>query len=272
LDVLSSRLDWLEDQFVRLKDFYILFDCPGQFELYTDSDSMKKIVEFLTRRMKIQLVAVTLIDCLTCVSSHAFISAVLLSLSMMIQLELPHVNLLSKMDTMRRISPEMAFNLEYFLKAGDGNLESLVHKLFPAEECGPTLPLDISYAKFVKAISQVTEDFSLVSFVPLAIEDKESAIHVLSVCDKANGYSFSAEGFNLLDEACKEDSQPVNEYYTGLEEKFKQGPFCSSCGADAMGKKLLRCSACRKVEYCSRDCQKADWPIHKRVCNYQQQI
>jgi len=269
LDVLASRLDWLQEKLWLLKDSYILFDCPGQFELYTDSDSMKTIVDFLSRRMKIQLVAVSMMDCLTCVSSHAYISAVLLSLSMMIQLELPHVNILSKMDTMRRISPEMAFNLEYYLRAGDGNLESLVQKLFPYSD-DEEHPLDASYRNFVKALSQVTEDFSLVSFVPLAIEDKDSALHALSVCDKANGFSFSAEGFHLLDEAYKEENQPMTEYYTGLEEKFKQGPFCTACGEDARGQNFLRCSACKKAEYCNKECQKADWPLHKRVCNYQQ--
>ncbi len=164
LDYLASNLDWLEGKLMNTSDRYILFDCPGQFELYTDSDSMKVIVDFLTRRMKMQLVSVTLIDCLMCVSAHAYVSAVMLSLSMMINLELPHVNILSKMDTMRNISPEMAFKLEYYLKAGEGDLESLVQHIFQsnqAENQEPH-PLDVTYAKFLRSISQVVEDFSLV--------------------------------------------------------------------------------------------------------------
>ena len=273
LDYLASNLDWLEGKLMNMSDRYILFDCPGQFELYTDSDSMKVIVDFLTRRMKMQLVSVTLIDCLMCVSAHAYVSAVMLSLSMMINLELPHVNILSKMDTMRNISPEMAFKLEYYLKAGEGDLESLVQHIFQsnqAENQEPH-PLDVTYAKFLRSISQVVEDFSLVGFVPLAIEDKDSALHVLSVCDRASGYSFSAQGFHLQDEAYKEDTEPATEYYTNFEEKFKEGPFCSSCGEDSLGKKLLACSACKTAQYCNRECQKADWPIHKRICTYQQQ-
>lgn len=27
-----------------------------------------------------------------------------------------------------------------------------------------------------------------------------------------------------------------------------------------------RCSKCREVYYCGRDCQKADWKVHKHVC------
>lgn len=272
LDYLASHLDWFESHLKSYSDHYILFDCPGQFELYTDSDSMRSIVDFLTRKMKVHLVSVTLIDCMMCVSPHAYVSAVMLSLSMMINLELPHVNILSKMDTMRKLSPEMAFKLEYYLRAGEGDLEALVQKVFTLTDSEAPHPLDVSYGKFLRSISQVVEEFSLVGFVPLAVEDKESALHVLSVCDKANGFSFSAEGFHLQDEAYKEDTEPMTEYYTNLEEKFKEGPFCSACGEDSQGRKLLACSACKKAQYCNRDCQKADWPIHKRTCTYQQQL
>jgi hypothetical protein len=40
---------------------------------------------------------------------------------------------------------------------------------------------------------------------------------------------------------------------------------CHYC-CDAPGK-LSRCSRCRIVQYCSRDCQDADWPRHKLFCN-----
>lgn len=271
LEVLSSRLDWLESKLSDHTSKYLLFDCPGQFELYTDCESMRRIVEFLSRRMKLQLVAVTIIDCLLCVSAHSYISALLMSLSMMINLELPHVNMLSKLDSLRRVAPEMAFNLEYYLKGGEGNLEGLISKLFP-DDSPSNHPLDLQYSRFIKAISQVTEDFSLVGFVPLAIEDKDSAINCLAVCDRANGFAFSAEGFHLQEEAVKADTQPSGEYYTSLNEKFQQGPFCASCGRESQGTKLLRCTGCKLVEYCNRDCQKADWPFHKRSCNYKQSL
>lgn len=271
LSVLAAQLDWLGSKLEPFKDHYILFDCPGQFELYTDCDSMKLIVEYLTRTRKMGLVAVTLIDCLLCSSPHSYISAVLMSLSMMIHLELPHINVLSKMDTLRRVAPEMAFTLEFYLKAGEGNLESLIAKLFP-EDFDVVHPLDVEYCQFIKSLSQVTEDFSLVGFVPLAIEDKESAIHCLSVCDRSNGFAFSTEGFHMQDEAVKADTQPGGEYYTGLQEKFQEGPYCTSCGRDTRGGKLLRCSGCKKAEYCDRACQKADWPVHKKICSYEKSI
>lgn len=37
---------------------------------------------------------------------------------------------------------------------------------------------------------------------------------------------------------------------------------CASCGKPAS----LRCARCKSVHYCSKECQKADWPSHKRSC------
>jgi len=41
----------------------------------------------------------------------------------------------------------------------------------------------------------------------------------------------------------------------------------ASCGAkEAHVKHFSRCSACKAVVYCSKDCQLADWPGHKKAC------
>jgi len=37
---------------------------------------------------------------------------------------------------------------------------------------------------------------------------------------------------------------------------------CSQCGTESK----MRCSACLQVFYCSKDCQKKDWPVHKQLC------
>lgn len=42
---------------------------------------------------------------------------------------------------------------------------------------------------------------------------------------------------------------------------------CAACGMSGAGVKLLKCMRCRKVWYCSKECQTADWKSsHKRVC------
>ena len=44
---------------------------------------------------------------------------------------------------------------------------------------------------------------------------------------------------------------------------------CSSCGN--CSENLKKCSRCRSVQYCNRECQKKDWSIHKSVCHPQGQ-
>jgi hypothetical protein len=39
---------------------------------------------------------------------------------------------------------------------------------------------------------------------------------------------------------------------------------CYNPSCDAIG--LNQCSRCRSVSYCSKECQRADWKLHKTVC------
>eukprot|EP00441_Pelagodinium_beii_P023545 CAMPEP_0197659708 /NCGR_PEP_ID=MMETSP1338-20131121/48740_1 /TAXON_ID=43686 ORGANISM="Pelagodinium beii, Strain RCC1491" /NCGR_SAMPLE_ID=MMETSP1338 /ASSEMBLY_ACC=CAM_ASM_000754 /LENGTH=332 /DNA_ID=CAMNT_0043236755 /DNA_START=74 /DNA_END=1072 /DNA_ORIENTATION=+ len=41
-------------------------------------------------------------------------------------------------------------------------------------------------------------------------------------------------------------------------------PHCANCHKDIQ--KPLRCGVCKKVSYCSPQCQKGDWQFHKRNC------
>lgn len=41
-------------------------------------------------------------------------------------------------------------------------------------------------------------------------------------------------------------------------------PYCSSCGEEKPAKK---CSKCKTVQYCDRECQRLHWFVHKKACN-----
>lgn len=41
------------------------------------------------------------------------------------------------------------------------------------------------------------------------------------------------------------------------------GIACSACGKDGA---KMQCSKCRKAVYCSRECQRREWPMHKLAC------
>ncbi|KAL8776646.1 MAG: hypothetical protein Q9194_003025 [Teloschistes cf. exilis] len=46
--------------------------------------------------------------------------------------------------------------------------------------------------------------------------------------------------------------------------RLTQEPSCDNCGK--ISKELKPCGGCGKVRYCGKDCQKAGWKEHKRVC------
>ncbi len=49
LEEVEQNADWLEERLAALKDDYVLFDCPGQVELFTHHDSLRRIFHRLTK-------------------------------------------------------------------------------------------------------------------------------------------------------------------------------------------------------------------------------
>ena len=49
MEYLDANFDWLEERLKPLHDKYILFDCPGQVELYTHNNSVRRIVQRLQK-------------------------------------------------------------------------------------------------------------------------------------------------------------------------------------------------------------------------------
>ena len=50
MEFLEQNLSWLSEQLVELKDKYILFDFPGQVELYTHHKAVSSILERLQKQ------------------------------------------------------------------------------------------------------------------------------------------------------------------------------------------------------------------------------
>lgn len=64
-----------------------------------------------------RLAAVELVDAHLCSDAGKFLAALLLSLSSMLHLELPHINVLSKADLVEAYG-ELHFNLDYYTEVG----------------------------------------------------------------------------------------------------------------------------------------------------------
>ena len=98
-----ENLDWLLRKLGKTKETYLIFDFPGQIELYLNDENLKKIVQKLQNNTinSISLTSVSLFDCLCCYDCHQYISTSILSLISQINLETPHVNVLTKIDLLK---------------------------------------------------------------------------------------------------------------------------------------------------------------------------
>lgn len=160
---------------------YLIFDCPGQSELYTHHKSTRGIISKITAKnshFDLRLVCMNLCDSFHASDLNKYIGLVMNSLSTMLHLELPHVNVLSKVDIIEKHG-KTRFNLDFYCEAA--NLDYLLETELES-------PFHTKYRKLTKAIIGVIDDYSLVTFTPLNIQQPEDIYRVLQLADKANGY------------------------------------------------------------------------------------
>ncbi|PKU73195.1 hypothetical protein MA16_Dca019776 [Dendrobium catenatum] len=185
MDYLEKNIDWLLSKLKPLLKgqyyHYFLFDFPGQVELFFLHSNAKKVIWKLIRELDLRLTAVHLVDAHLCCDPGKYVSALLLSLTTMIHLELPHINVLSKIDLIESYG-KLAYNLEFYTDVED--LSYLQHHLDQD-------PRSSKYRKLTKELCDVIQDFSLVNFTTLDIQDKESVGNLVKLIDKSNGYIFS---------------------------------------------------------------------------------
>jgi GPN-loop GTPase len=231
---------------------YYIFDFPGQIELYTHSTCVQSLLQKLTTKFQMKLTAVQLIDALYCTDVTKFISAALLGTTAMIRLELPTVNVLSKVDLLSSYGT-LPLQLDYYTECYD--LERLIPFLYQTnipndESIDPTTEEDeydisddpdyrrvlqkrqtskfaIQYEKLHRALAEVVEDYSLLSFIPLDITNVESVGRVLAKVDKCNGYIFSTTTTgrttttvhqDLFQCAVQQDGSIYNNMYESLAD------------------------------------------------------
>jgi len=193
--------------------------------------------------MDIQLVALHLTDSFVLTRPSLYISALLLSLRSMLQMDLPHLNVLTKIDNLKNY-PDLPFNLDFYTEVQ--SLSYLIPHLNREQASGvpgpkPPEPLateedmevDVPTSKFAKlneAIVGMVEDFALVGFETLAVEDKKSMMVLLRAIDRASGYAFgSAEGANdtvwqvaMRQDAVTMDARDVQERWLDRRDEMDE--------------------------------------------------
>lgn len=137
-----------------------------------------------------QMVCVHLSDSICVTQPSLYVSNVLLSLRAMIQMDMPHVNVLSKIDKVSSYD-ELPFNLEYYTDVDD-----LTYMTPYLEAESPALRSE-RFGRLNEAVAGLIESYGLVRYEVLAVENKKSMLHLLRVIDRAGGYVFGgAEGAN----------------------------------------------------------------------------
>ncbi|BBN11693.1 GPN-loop GTPase [Marchantia polymorpha subsp. ruderalis] len=215
MDYLEKNIDWLKAKLEPFKDHYLLFDFPGQVELFTLHNNAKNVITEMVRKWDYRLTAVHLVDAHLCSDPGKYVGALLLSLSTMLHLELPHINVLSKIDLIESYG-QLAFNLDFYTDVQD--LQYLQYHL--SEDARSA-----KYRKLTKNLCEVVEDFGLVNFTTLNIQDKESVMDLVKLVDKSNGYVFSGIEGNIS-AYMKIAAGPTNwDYYrtAAVQEKYMKG-------------------------------------------------
>lgn len=205
MEYLEENFDWLLDQLKRIADNYFIFDCPGQVELYTHHQSMTRIFNKL-QSLGYHLCTVHLIDSHYCSEPTKFISTLLLSLNTMLQMGLPHVNVLSKADLLKQYESRLAFSIDFYTQVLDLNY------LLEALDNTPGMQ---KYRKLNAAIVSMVEDYGLVTFQPLDVERKDSLLRLKNIIDKANGYVYGAAEEKSINSmmACAVGAETENEKF-----------------------------------------------------------
>ncbi|KAL2003939.1 hypothetical protein VTN02DRAFT_1458 [Thermoascus thermophilus] len=182
LDFLTQALDPLSEEYL------IIFDMPGQIELYTHIPILPSLVSFLSRAgpLNINLCAAYLLESTFVIDKAKFFAGTLSAMSAMIMLEMPHVNILSKMDQIKNVVGRR--ELKRFTNVDVQQLQDDPGDPEAAEGDPSSKDLVMSGSSFKqlnRAVAQLIDDFSMVSFLHLDVQDEDSVGAVLSYIDDA---------------------------------------------------------------------------------------
>lgn len=198
MEYFVQNMDWLEEQLGQVEDDYILFDCPGQIELYTHLNVMRQLVDVL-QNWNFRVCGIFILDSQFMVETTKFFSGTLTALSAMVNLEIPHVNVLSKMDLLNKKARRQ---MERYLEPDIYLLDEESNQKWSKK-----------YRLLSETIAKLIDDYSLVRFMPLDINDEDSIENLMLTIDNAIQYGED------LDVRTKDFDTDVpeadNEYYSG---------------------------------------------------------
>jgi len=198
MQFLVNNIEWLKgklDEFAS-DDVYFMFDCPGQIELYTHLNVMTTISKSL-QEWGFRVGCAWMVDATFVTDAAKFLSGSLVALSAMIHLELPHLNVLTKADLVRKKSAEDS--------SEEDPLASFTSPVAADIADGLNKSVGLKFKKLNFAMAEVLDSFKLVGFVPMSIKDENTISVVMAHLDNAVQYGDDVEPTALdRDAASKE--------------------------------------------------------------------
>lgn len=186
-EFLMENLDWLDEQIGDYADDYLIFDCPGQVELYSHVPVMPNLVEHLQYQLGFKLCCTYLLEAPFVVDRGKFFSGALSAMSTMIFLELPHINILSKIDLVKDTVGKR--ELKKFF-----NPDPMMLEESEDDKTGDYVSGNEKFRKLNQAIAQLVDDFGMVQFLPLDCSDKDNNKSVELILSHIDDVTQWAEG------------------------------------------------------------------------------
>ncbi|KAK9487348.1 GPN-loop GTPase [Lipomyces starkeyi] len=192
-EFLMSHLDWLDEEIGDYEDEFLIFDCPGQIELYTHIPVLPALAKHLTQNLGFSLCAAYLLEAPFVIDKPKFFSGVMSAMSAMILLELPHINILSKLDLIKDDVSKR--ELKQFLNPDPTLLSGINSSTNP------------KFYNLNRALVQLIDDFGMVQFLPLDSTAPESVGNILSYIDDITQWAEAQEPKEPKDEYIEDDDE-----------------------------------------------------------------
>ncbi|CCE31096.1 related to Gop-2 protein [Claviceps purpurea 20.1] len=234
-EFLMENLDWLTEALDSLTEEYlIIFDMPGQIELYTHVPILPTLVKYLCQpgALDIRMAAVYLLEATFVVDRAKFFAGTLSAMSAMLMLEVPHINVLSKMDLVkdqvkkkdlkRFLTPDVGLLDDDPMERqrvrrvtegrsssgapGDADADADADADGEDDESRP--PDDkaqimggASFRRLNRAVAGLIESFSMINYLKLDVTNEDSVASILSYIDDCVQYHEAQDPKEPHDEA-----------------------------------------------------------------------
>ena len=190
IEFLQANIHWLIDKIRALHREkgikYFLFDLPGQVEIYSNNAALREIIQTLEKKLPMRVAALHLVDCSYLYDRNRFLSALTLSLTATVGMDMPMINAISKVDLLKTLGrPDMG--LSFYQNMSGLNL--MFHDC-QEDEASPFMK---KYGKLSQELCDLVERYNMVSYSMIDIHNKMSMCNIVMQLDQANGYFYDPQ-------------------------------------------------------------------------------